>query len=276
IFAGQELLVDVGEDRTAGLLVDPGRPVDLHVGVGGDRFAVGAVQHIHEAVLVGLDHHLAGLATNLEIGEHLFVGGVDVVDVVGRILIVADNLPGFRPDRQQAGGVEAVAFPARPRIVRLRVAGAPVDEVELGIIGARAPGRPAAARPGVAVLRPGLRAGLAGRRNSVPPPQFLAGLGVPAVKEAARRRFPARHPGNQYAVGDDGGAGCVIALLRFGELLLPDLLAGLHVEGDDVVVDRHAKELAVVKHRRAARDAAAVDAGFGLNGRAPELPAGLD
>src|SRR5262249_46847520 len=65
-------------------------------------------------------------------------------------------------------------------------------------------------------------------------------------------------------------------LLRLGELLLPDLLAGLHVERDKVIVDRHTKELAVVKHRRAARDAAPGDAGLGFNGRAPELPAGLN
>src|SRR5436309_5152207 len=30
-----------------------------------------------EAVLVGLDHHLAGLAVDLQIGQHVLVGAVD-------------------------------------------------------------------------------------------------------------------------------------------------------------------------------------------------------
>ena len=87
LLARQEVLVDAGQDRTAAVLVDVRRPVDLDEGVRGNRFAIGAVQHVHEAVLVGLDHHLAGLAADLEVGEHGFVGAVDVVHVIGRVLI---------------------------------------------------------------------------------------------------------------------------------------------------------------------------------------------
>src|SRR5215813_62319 len=170
LFAGQELLVDVGQDRAAGLLVDLARPVDLDIRIGGDRVAIGTVQHVQEAVLVGLDHHLAGLTPDLEIGQHLLVGAVNVVYVVGRVLIVTNDLAGFRPDRQQAGSIEAVPLRPRPRIVGLRVAGAPVDDIELGIIGTGAPRRPAAAGPGVAVLRPRLGGRLAGRRDGVASP----------------------------------------------------------------------------------------------------------
>src|SRR5262249_61896259 len=181
----------------------------------------------------------------------------------GAVLIVQNVSPGLRPDRQETGGGKAVPFPPRPRIVGVGVAGAPVDDVEWGIVGPRAPGWPPATGPGVAVLRPGLRARLARRRNGVAPPQFLAGFGVPAVEEAARRRFSAGHPGDQHAVGDHRRPAPVITFLGFGELLLPDLLAGLDVEGDDVVVDRHAEELAVVEYRRAACDAAAGHLGLG-------------
>jgi hypothetical protein len=65
-----------------------------------------------------------------------------------------------------------------------------------------------------------------------------------------------------------------------GELLLPHLLAGLHVERDDVVVDGDAVELAVVDDRGAARERAelgdALHARLDLDGGAPDLLAGGD
>ena len=108
-------------------------PVDLDVRVRGDQLAVGAVQHVQEAVLVGLDHHLPRLAADLDIGEHVLVGAVHVVHVIGRVLKITDDFTGLRPDREHAGRVQAVHALARPGIVGLRIARAPVDEVELGI-----------------------------------------------------------------------------------------------------------------------------------------------
>src|SRR5262249_34445166 len=127
------------------------------------------------------------------------------------------DLAGLRPDCEHARRVEAVQTAARPRVVGFGIAGAPIDEVELGIVGARAPGRRAAVFPGVTVGRPGLVSGLAGSRNGVATPELLAGLGVPAVKEAACRRFAAGHAGDQDAVGDDRRTGGVVAFLPVGE-----------------------------------------------------------
>ncbi len=217
------------------------------------------------------------LAVDLEIGEDVFVGAVHVVHVVRRVLVMADQLACRRPDRQHAGRVKAVHLLAGPRIVRLRVAHAPVDEIELRIVGARSPRRPAAHFPGVAVFRPRLRPGLAGRGNRVPSPQLLAGLRIPAVQEPARRGFAAGHAGNHDALGDDWRAGGVVPLAPVGELLFPDLFPGLHVECDDVVVDRHAVQLAVVDRRGAARDrVGALHLGIDLHWRAPDLAAGFD
>src|SRR6185295_12569798 len=141
------------------------------------------------------------------------VGTVHVVDIVRRELVMADDLAGFRPDCDHARRADAVQAATRPRVVRFGIAGAPIDEVELGIVGARAPGRRAAVFPGVAVGRPGVVSGLAGPRNGVTTPELLAGLGIPAVKEAARRRFAAGHAGDQHAVGDDRRTGGVVAFL---------------------------------------------------------------
>src|SRR5262249_8009212 len=152
---------------------------------------------------------------DLQIGEHELVGAVHVVDVVWRELVVADDLAGLRAYCEYGRGVEAVAAFARPRVVGLGVAGAPVDQIEFGIVGAGAPGRAAAVLPGV-VVGPGLRAGLARRRNRITPPELFAGLRIPAIEEAARGGFPARHPGDEDAVGDDRRTGGVVAFLPVG------------------------------------------------------------
>src|SRR5207237_4126748 len=125
-----------------------------------------------------------------------------------------------------------------------------------------------------------LRSRLARRGDGVAAPQLLAGLGVPAVEEPTGGAIAARHPRDHDAVRhqrrDDAG----VALLVVGELLLPELLAGLHVERDDMRVDRLAEELAVVDGRAAARDdAGRADAGRAalvVDGRAPDLLAGGD
>ena len=109
-------------------------PIDFHVRIRGNEFAVGTVQHEQEAVLVGLDHHLPRFATNLELSEHMFIGTIHVVHVVRRILKITNNLSGLRADRKHTRREEAVQSPARLGIVWLRIARAPVDQVEFRII----------------------------------------------------------------------------------------------------------------------------------------------
>src|SRR5262249_32164636 len=277
LLAGKEVLVDAGELRPAAHHIDAGGPIDLRIWMRGDQPAVGAIEYVHEAVLVRLDHHLAHLPIDLQIGKHELVGSVHVVDVVRRELVIAGNLAGLWAYCEYRRGVEAVAAFTRPRVIRLRVAGPPIDKVEVGIVGAGAPGRAAAMLPGV-IVGPGLRARLALRPDRVAAPELLAGLRVPAVEEAARGGFAARHPGDQHAVGDDRRAGGVVALLPVGELLRPHHPAGLELERDEIIVDRHTEQLAVIVRRRAAIECVPppLHVRFDLHRRAPDLLAGLD
>ena len=160
----------------------------------GNQMAIGAVKNVQETVLIRLDHDLARLAADLKIRQHMFVHAVHVIDVVRRVLKVAGELSGLRPDRQHAGGVQTIEAFARPRVVGLRIAGAPVDQVELRIVRAGSPRRSAALRPGVAVLRPGVGTWFARPWDGVAPPQFLAGFRIPTVQEPARGELAAGHP----------------------------------------------------------------------------------
>ena len=65
---------------------------------------------------------------------------------------------------------------------------------------------------------------------------------------------PPAMPEITHAVGDDRCASGGVAFVPVGEHLVPDRLARLHVERDQMVVDRDAKELAVVDGRRAPVD----------------------
>src|SRR5882762_10952486 len=83
------------------------------------------------------------------------------------------------------------------------VARAPVDEVELRVVGAGDPCGPAPAQVGIA-RGPGLAALFSGTRGGMAAPQVLARVGIVAVDETANAVLAARHPRHQHAVRDRG------------------------------------------------------------------------
>src|SRR4029453_9223641 len=97
-------------------------------------------------------------------------------------------------------------------------------------------------------------------RHRVGPPQALAGLRIPAIDEAAGTELRTGNAGDDNAVRDERRHGHRIAFLDVGRLLTPQLLAGLHVERNDVGVERGAEKLAVVNRAAAVDDAATHDA----------------
>src|SRR5262249_31066842 len=84
LFTREKALVDVRQDRTARGKVDVCGPVHFDVRMGRDEFAVRSVEHIHESVLVGLDHDFPKLTTDLDIRKDVLVVAVYVVDIIGR------------------------------------------------------------------------------------------------------------------------------------------------------------------------------------------------
>ena len=121
---------------------------------------------------------------------------------------------------------------ARPR---RGVAGAPVREVELGIVVASEPDGHAAGLPGVA--GPGVVSWLARAGDGVGPPHLLPGARVERRDVPADAQLPAGCPDHDLALGDERGEREVVALLVVIDRLVPHDLAGLRVEGDHVGVD---------------------------------------
>src|SRR5438132_7253900 len=86
-------------------------------------------------------------------------------------------------ERHYARRVQIVAGAHVAVPSRTRVAGSPVDQIQLRVVGAGDPGGAAASLPGVAC--PGFRAGLAGRGDRVEAPRSAACGGVIRVDETA-------------------------------------------------------------------------------------------
>src|SRR3954464_8239173 len=107
------------------------------------------------------------------------------------VLMMAPDRAGCDVERDRRGGVQVVARPLIPH-PWAAVAGAPEGEVGLGIVVTGHPNRSAAGLPLIA-SRPGVAAGLAGRRHRVGLPRFLAGFSVVRGDEPADAELAARH-----------------------------------------------------------------------------------
>ena len=184
-------------------------------------------------------------------------------------------LPVSRIERQDGVGVEVVARPVVGVPVRRGVAGGPVQELQVRIVGAGEPRGAAAGLPPVA-LPPGLEAGLTGRGNRVRAPHQLAGLRVVRVDEAADARFGPRHADDDLPVERQRRQRQVVPGLVVLHRHVPAHAARARVERDEMPVHR-AEEHRVVENRDAAIDRRrADDDDVGRDGRrvGPHGPSG--
>src|SRR2546429_3238973 len=194
-----------------------------------------------------LHHHLPLDAIDIDVAQDHSPVGVPVVHLVRRELVIPDEFAGLGPHRKQRSGVQVVAR-SRGRIPRAGVARAPIDKIEIGVVRAGDPGRAAAAQVGVS-RRPGLIALLTRSGDGVAAPELLSSFRIPTVEKTADAELGAGDAGDQHA-GRDLRRHCHReALFPLRNFLLPDLLAGLHVERDNVGIEGGAENLAVENRR---------------------------
>src|SRR3954451_18032211 len=214
---------------------------------------------------VGLRPGLDRLAVPRQLERDELVRAVEVPAVVRRGLEGPLDLAAVGVDGEGGAGPLVVAGPD-PAVPGARVAGADVEQVELRVVGAAEPGGAAAGLPGVA--GPGLveRAGH-GRRLAVqaadialdgrPVPHLLAGVGVVGLDGAGDAELAARVADDHLALDDQRGGRVGVPVLVLLHLLVPDDLARLPVEGDEVGVERREVDLVLVERGTAVDDVAA-------------------
>ena len=198
------------------------------------------------------------------------------IPVIDDVLVVPDDLAGVGVERERGVVVEVRLVVARQRELRRgnRHRRADEDPVQLRVVARHHP------RAHVPALRhrhvaPGLVAGLARQRNRARAPHLLAGCRVVRGDDAGVVAGVglALAPGDHLAVGDDRPGARARALLRLHHRRFPHHVAGVDVDGVDLIVGAAVDERAA-PHRDVAVGAA-VDAFRQLAAVLPHQVAGL-
>ena len=271
--------VDV--DRPAGLHVDPFGPGHGHVALGRQKLAGLAVEHVEEAVLRRLHDHFARSAVDLEVGQDHLLRRREVPALAGRRLVVPDQraVVGIEGnDRRQVEVVAAARAAVQP-VPGRAVAGADVDQIELGIVGERVPHR--APTPGFprCVRAPGFRRPLhrlgidrmlrlVGRlelaRHRVEAPHQFARLGLVCRDIATHAVLGAAVADDDVALGDARRAGDRVGLFLIDRDDFPHRLAGVGIERDQPAVEHAHEDLPLVHGDAPVHHVAAGQAVVGL------------
>src|SRR5262245_60269462 len=187
------VLARIVVDRLAGFGIDALGPGDfLDVLHRLDELAAAAVERVIVAVAAGMRDDLAVLAVHLGVDKDVGAGLVIIAVVVRRVLVPPGDLAARRVEGDRARRVEIVAGAALRIIARHRIAGAPIGQIALRIVGAGDIERAAAGLPGVVLVLPGLVPGLARCRDRMGLPQHVAGLGIERGDPVAHAAIAAR------------------------------------------------------------------------------------
>ena len=164
---------------------------------------------------------------------------------------------GVRVERHEGIRVEVVARTVGAVKIRIGIARAPVDEVQIGVVRAGLPRGPAAARPRIDLFGPRLAARLARSGHGPEPPDLLAILRIVGVEKSANRVFSSGDAHDDLVLDDERRDGAGVALLVVGQLDVPHGLAGPGVERDEVRVERGHEQAIAVDREAAIHEAAA-------------------
>src|SRR5215207_366128 len=244
--------VHLGRYLAVGADLAPGDTVDE--GCYPDQLAVRTIQDEEVPVLVEVRQQLAPV----QVEEDVLHGAVVVPQVVRVVLIVPAYLAVVRVHGDDAVGVEVVALADASVEVGRRVAGPPVQEVQLRVVGAGDPAVSTTPCPGFTFGGPGLGTGLPGLRNRVAAPDALSGLDVVGVEVAAHAEFPAGAPHDDYVLHDEGSDCGALTSPHVTVHGVPDQLAGFRVEREHVGVQGGDEDLPLC-HGDPAVDVAAAE-----------------
>ncbi len=205
-----------------------------------------------------LHQHLARLAVDLEVGEHELLAGVEVPGVAGHQLVVPLHLAGVGEDREDRGEVEVVAAAGATDVAvpGNAVAGAEVDEIQLGVVGDGIPrGSARALLEPLAGVFPGLRrllhrlgferlVGIAG--NRVRAPVELTAVGIVGGHVTSHAELRAAVADQHTSRRHPRRSRDRVRLVLLGRALFPDDVPGGRVERGEPPVERRRIDLPFV------------------------------
>ena len=157
--------------------------------------SIRSIEHEEKTITAGLREKFTRLAIEFAVEQNGCLDGVPVMHVVWRRLEIPYELPRVRIQRHDGTGVKIVAGPLLAREHRIGIARAPIEQVELGVIGAGHPRHAATVQHSVGVLGPRFRTRLAGVRLGVPAPLDGSRFRIQGFEESPNIR---NVPGHSY------------------------------------------------------------------------------
>ena len=200
--------------------VDGLGPVLGGVRFGEEKFSVGAIEDVEEAVAIGVKEKFARLAVEIGVQEDGDFGGVPIVEIERSELEIPLEFAGVRVEGDDGIGIEICARAFGAVVGGSGIAGGPVKKIKLGIVGAGDPGGSAATGRGIGA-GPGVAAGFAGGGDGVEAPSALAGGNVLGVDETADAVFAAGDTDDDFVFDDERSDSEGVALGVVGGLNIP-------------------------------------------------------
>ncbi len=184
----------------------------LHERTPDEHLPVGAIEHVEEAVAIGLQQQLARLPLERRIHQNERLFGIPVPQIVGRELEMPAELAGLRIQREHGIGIQVVARPPAAVGIGIRIARGPEQRAGLGIVAARQP-RGSTALVELGITFPCFRSRLSRRGHGPEAPCLPAGLDVIRRDKTANARIAARYTRDDE-VADDQRRGRAAVRLR--------------------------------------------------------------
>ncbi len=159
------------------------------------------------------------------------------MNVVRGELVVPLKHAGVGIERQQRARIQIVALSIVAIVIRIRVTGTVVNEVQRRVISSRRPD--GAATPEHRFdSRPGLAPPFAGPGNGVESPGAGPGLSVVSIDETAAGVIAARHANDHLVLDHERSKRDGVTVFGFLDRSVPEHLAGLPIERNQVSVER--------------------------------------
>src|SRR5882724_12260334 len=224
-------------DRTA-FCVDAGGPGLFNERSSGEMLAVRAVKQEIKSVAAGLREEFARLALEFGVEKNGRLHGVPIVNVMRRRLEMPDEFAGVGIERDDGAGVKIVAGAAFTGEDGIGISSAPVEKIQIGIVGAGHPRHAAAVSYGVGIFRPSFGARFAGFWRGEPLPLFRASFWIDGDEEAGNVGDVAGDAGDDVIFYDERRHGGEVAELIVGEDDVPTDGAVFRVQANQMCVGR--------------------------------------
>ena len=150
--------------------------------------AIGPIEQKEKTITAGLREKLALLALELRVEQDGRFDGVPVVNVVWRRLKIPSQLPSVRIQGHYGTSVEIVAGAPLAYEHRIRIARAPIEQIQLTIVRAGHPRHATTVEESVGVFGPCFRTRLARVWLGVPAPLNGSGFRIPRLEETSNIR----------------------------------------------------------------------------------------